>query len=278
MAKSPTLAAVWKHLRDVGDRAMRSLKALRSILVWAMMRLFGIECSLDEVRNNKYIHPNKTPAIDDSSSIQAIDEVLGLAKEAYERAEKRKATLDDKNKTFLTISGILLPLVTAVIPRLPHPMLGLLPLVCIFITAYLILTHFGVGTYNVPELHPDRANGSADDIKRSMIGEYYESASHNNDRIDFYVDLFRAARRSLLLGLFLLVVIATYGAWPSRSLESEEERVVKRLRSDEELIRILRGPKGDPGPPGPRGERGLPGEPGPQGERGAPGPPGRPPG
>jgi hypothetical protein len=108
----------------------------------------------------------------------------------------------------------------------------------------------------------------------------HESASHNNDRIDFYVDLFRAARRSLLLGLFLLVVIAMYGAWPSRSLESEEERIAKRLRSDEELIRILRGPKGDPGPPGLRGERGPRGErgePGPQGERGAPGPPGRPP-
>jgi hypothetical protein len=267
----PPAAAPRNNRRIAHDAVARIGKILGAtpcFIVWGLMRLFCIQCSLKEVCERKYTHEGKAvgkPALD---SVQAIDKVLDLAKETYERVEKRKALVDDKNKVFLGISSLLLPLVTAVIPRLPCPPVGIIPLVFLFITAYLILTHFGVGTYNVPELKADQLNGTKEEIEKLMISEYIESADINSDRVDFYVDLFRAARRSLLLGLFALVVIAAHGSWPSASLESEEERIAKKIRSDEKLINILRGPKGDTGVPGPRGERGPRGDRGPRGEPG----------
>lgn len=245
----------WNFVHHASNRLVKFLKDAQNRIVWILMRRFDVECSLEEVCERRYIHPGKSDPRPDVTSVQAVDKVLEFARETYERAEKRKALIDDKNKVFLGISAILLPLITAIIPRLPYPFVGILPLIFLFVTAYLILIHFGVGIYTFPELKANQITGSEDEIKKLLIAEYYESANVNNDRLDFYVDLFRVARRSLMLGLFFLVVIAIHGAWPNASLNSEEERIVKKLRSDERLINLLRGPKGDPGPPGEPGLR-----------------------
>jgi hypothetical protein len=53
--------------------------------------------------------------------VEDEDDFLDLAKEVFGQSEKRKATIDDKCKTILTISSISMAIITALLPRLPQP-------------------------------------------------------------------------------------------------------------------------------------------------------------
>lgn len=244
-------------------------------LEWRLLRLFFIDCSLEEVRERRYIDTPKGAAeVPGMMDVEDSDDFLGLAKEVFDQSEKRKATIDDKCKTVLTISSISMAIITALLPRLPLPYLGIIPLFFIFASAFLVLVHLNVSRFRYPKLDAEYARLDATTRKKRRITDYIKDARWNESVIDFHVDVYRASNRSLRLGLFILLLLAVVG---SIFGSTSEERAIQMLRADPRLIRVLQGPKGDPGPKGPQGEAGQPGpkgDPGPHGAKGETGPPG----
>jgi hypothetical protein len=252
---------------------------------WAILRAFFIRCTREEVRERRYVHAGQEqpPGL---LSLRGNDELLDLAKDIYGRTEKRKATIDDKCKTIMTVSSISLPLISAILPRLSSPALGIIPLLFVFLAAFLVMVQLNVGSSSYPELDAGLAGLEPEPLKKRLIAGYLASARFNDCCTDFNVDVFRAARRSLLLGLLTLVAVAALGGLLGNESRSEEDRLIRRLRSEPALIELLRGPKGEPGrvgqagpkggrgeagPRGPRGEQGQAGPAGPKGEAGPPG-------
>lgn len=243
---------------------------------WAILRVFFIDCTSEEVRQRRYSHDVQEP-LPGLLTLQGSDELLDLAKGIYGQTEKRKATIDDKCKTIMTVSSISLPLISAILPQLPSPALGVVPLLFVFLAAFLVLVQLNVGSSSYPSLDTNLAGLEPEPQKKSLIASYLVSARFNDCCTDFNVDVFRAARRSLILGLFSLVAIAGFGGLLGMSSQSDEARLVQRLRSEPDLIELLRGPRGEVGKtglPGPKGNRGETGPLGPRGARGEPGPPG----
>ncbi len=241
-------------------------------LEWRLLRLFFIDCKLEEVKTRRYIHPPKE-ALPELISLRDEDEddLLHLAQQVFEQSEKRKATIDDKCKTVLTISSISMAIITALLPRLPFPYLGSIPLLFIFASAFLVLVHLNVSSYRYPTLDAEYARLDAATRKKRLISRYLEDARWNEAVIDFHVDVYRASNRSLRAGLFILLLLAIGG---SLFGSTSEERAIQALRADSKLIRLLRGPGGEPGQQGPRGEvgqQGPKGVVGPQGPKGDPG-------
>ena len=234
---------------------------------WAILRAFLIRCTREEVRQRRYVHEGQEqpPGI---LSLRGSDELLDLAKDIYGQTEKRKATIDDKCKTVMTVSSISLPLISAILPRLPSPALGVIPLFFVFLAAFLVLVQLNVGSSSYPVLDAGLAGLETEPQKKRLIASYLASARFNDRCTDFNVDVFRAARRSLLLGLFSLVAVAASGGLLGNASQSDEDRLIQRLRSEPDLIELLRGPKGVPGEVGPAGTRGDRGEAGPRGLRG----------
>lgn len=243
---------------------------------WAILRAFFIQCTRDEVQQRRYVHERQEQPVG-ILSLKGGEELLALAKDIYGQTEKRKATIDDKCRTIMTISSISLPLISAILPRLSSPALGIVPLFFVFIAAFLVLVQLNVGSSSYPTLDAELAGLEPELQRKRLITSYLASARFNDCCTDFNVDVFRAARRSLLVGLFSLVAVAAVGGLLGRPSQDDEDRLVRRLRSEPELIELLRGPRGvsgESGPSGPRGERGEVGPSGPPGERGEPGPSG----
>lgn len=244
-------------------------------LEWRLLRLFFIECSLEEVRERRYIDdPKGAAVVPGMMDVEDSDDFLELAKEVFDQSEKRKATIDDKCKTVLTISSISMAIITALLPRLPLPYLGIIPLLFIFASAFLVLVHLNVSRFRYHKLDAEYARLDAATRKKRRITDYLKDARWNESVINFHVDVYRASNRSLRLGLFILLLLAVVG---SIFGSTSEERAIQMLRADPKMIRLLQGPKGDPGLRGPQGEAGPPGSkggPGPQGPRGETGPSG----
>ena len=243
---------------------------------WVILRAFLIECTREEVRQRRYVHEGQEPP-PGLLTLQGSDELLDLAKSIHGQTEKRKATIDDKCKTIMTVSSISLPLISAILPRLPSPAIGVVPLLFVFLAAFLVMVQLNVGSSSYPTLDAGLAVLEPEPQKKRLIASYLESARFNDCCTDFNVDVFRAARRSLLLGLLCLVAVAAFGGLLGPSSQSDEDRLIRRLRSEPDVIELLRGPRGTTGKTGPsglRGERGEAGLPGPRGDRGEQGRPG----
>jgi hypothetical protein len=81
------------------------------------------------------------------------------------------------------------------------------------------------------------------------------------------MSLAHRALQNFLVGVFVLILALAIRAGLPQARMSPEERVVRSLRANPDLIELLRGPRGLRGSPGPRGLQG------PQGPQGPPGPP-----
>lgn len=130
------------------------------------------------------------------------------------------------------------------------------------------------------ELLPSPREDKATHARRQMrvfLEHAHDHCSVNMRKVDWMAVGHRAFKNFLVGVGFLAVAISLASFWPLQR-QRPDESVIRRLRSDPELIELLRGPKGAPGPqgsPGERGPRGEKGDPGPQGPAGKPGRPTR---
>ncbi|MCP3065814.1 hypothetical protein LXT21_44310 [Myxococcus sp. K38C18041901] len=188
--------------------------------------------------------------------------------EAAEDASRK--LVDEKARWLLGVVLVLLPIVVGLATTFP-PLVSLISLVVALPLAWaglLLLWYFGVDVKMMVALSDDLLMaGRKQTALRELIDSIDRCVRHNAAATDFFVDVFRAARRMVGTAVALMVFVAI-GAAVYRTIPDPND-VVTRLRGDPSLVRLLRGSTGEPGPKGEQGPTGA------RGPQGVPGPPGK---
>lgn len=219
---------MYGHLETFGKRAAIWLR-------WAILRLFTIECTRSVVENKRYSREwNSLPAINNRDN---IDQILKLAEATYAKADQRSDTVTDKCKSLLTISSMLLPFVGLIATQTAGPWLFIFPGLFFFIATYLMLGVLDIHNEMMPSLDEKNLQHPPDKFKETLAIDYLRSARFNDAGTDYRVTVLTAARWSLLLGLFVLAVVAPIAI-----------TVYPKVGTP-----VLQGPQGSLGVQGPQG-------------------------
>ncbi len=157
---------------------------------------------------------------------------------------------------------------------------AVLQLVCAIRAAVEGLERRAYPDFSGSDLLPGANEGRSDHARRAMktfLEGAYDCRTVNMDKVG-RMAIGHRAFRNFLVGVGLLAALLSLVSLWSQQSGSTDGDLIRRLRSDPQLIELLRGPKGEPGPqglPGERGQRGEKGTRGPQGPAGKPGQPAR---
>lgn len=196
---------------------------------------------------------------------------MTLATLLHDESMKRIANVGSKVSTLLSTAGIAVSATLTSLSLIGFPSsvffyIAFVGTALVFIfTLWFLFAFLAVGTSAVPRLDQDFLDSTKDEKSAELVQSFISATEQNDLRNNFLVDVYKAGRKLCALSLFgalLLVMIAVF----TRS--GREERLVQKLRSDSELINLLRGPSGPQGPVGPSGLRGEKGEKGVAGEKG----------
>lgn len=240
-------------------------------LTFCSIRLFGTEVTFEEVKAGAL--KNRTHANLDLAKAGDVNELLVAAKECYRAAMDRREVITDKCKTLLTLSAFILTITGLFVPRasefetwwvrVPFLVAGLL----LLNSVTLLLVYFGVGKEKEVALDQSEASLDKDNLRKAMINHYLDCEVAYDNRTDYLIEIFKAARFFSLFA-FTIIVALFLISYLTRSSTTDAAKIIQQLRSDSELIELLRGPKGEQGPQGIQGKRGPEGPRGPQGEKG----------
>lgn len=254
------------------DKTHTAWNYLCQFPTYLLLRLFCVECSFEEVISRCYI--DDSPPIPDLQHSRYPSELLKVADEIRSESDKRRGVVIDKCKTLLTLSGLLLPLLLAVSTQIRWPILFLIPATCVFITSFLVLVVLGIGTTKSLSILETQVCMNGDELWKAFAHACLETARYNDERTDYLVDVMRAARRSLICGLFTLWLVIMFGV---TFLGKPDIRKSERGPAGEQGVAGEKGPPGSKGPvgdKGPTGDKGQTGDKGDMGPAGARGPTG----
>jgi len=248
---------------------------IRTAFVWLIayvsLRFYGVEVHAKDVWDGTY--RGRTHANRELGKSTDLSAVLSAAKDCHKTAQERRSTITDKCKTLLTVSSLLLGLTGLLLPK-PFIFDATWTRVVFFVavagllnTVTLLLLFFDVGTETEISLDQQDVDLGADDLKKNLINLYLNCQNEIENRTDYLVDLYRAARFFFLLSLTLVVFLFT-ASFFTHAPGDEVRATIERLRGEPRLIELLRGPKGEEGVRGSKGEQGEQGIRGQQGDRG----------
>lgn len=255
--------AVARHLERGWDNVELVLGRVWGRLVWLSLRIAFSPCLLSEIQDGRRFYPEfwKPLRLEEAKDLSLL---LSTAKEAMDTAADRRKSSSDKAKTLLTVATILTALtgllMRQVIDRRAGPVeavLFALVVFCVFNAILLLMVFFGTGRETTLAVLQDDIELDSDNLKKALINNYRQCQADWDARTDFLVDVYRAARAYCLFGLFFLMLGSATAA--VLTSESTAPEVVRILRSDPQLIDLLRGPPGRPGLPGEAGATGPPG-------------------
>ncbi|MGD0572911.1 MAG: hypothetical protein ABSB11_07795 [Sedimentisphaerales bacterium] len=167
------------------------------------------------------------------------------ARAYFEEEVKRSQIIDEKNKVLLTITALLVAADAVVASSIEPKWLILVPLIPTMISIFLILVHFGVQSVPIPDYKK-----SNEELAKSYY-DCMEKYSHANC---FRVGVYLASCRAATIGVLLLLGVFVYFAFAGNS--SSEDKLIRTIQNNTELLNRLRGPQGIQGPPGPQGTPG----------------------
>lgn len=235
------------------DRFYYARHWVASFLAFLSIRLFGIEVTIDDVKQRKYSHDTYTFL--DLDSLKAPDIMLSVAQECYDQAKTRRLLVADKCKTLLTVSSLSVALVGLLLPmsfgwnswfmRIAF----FVAIAALMNTIFLLLVLFDVGSENIINLTQENIGLSESDIKKSLINQNLECEFSLDKGTDFQVDVYKTARFNFLSGFTIIVLLFSVSLLNQNTARHTAE-IARALRSDDKLLALLQGPKGD------RGEQG----------------------
>lgn len=255
------ISKILNRIEELGS----SLLKIFSFLVLAILNPGH---TLDEVVQGKMIHSNSENPSEllPPPSKENIDLYYSEAEKGKKVEEERRTVIDEKNKVLLTVGGLLLTANAALFTQVAHQWVALLPMLPIMMAIFLILVYFRTQAYSVVSLESFDWTGDSCDVKYRVALEHLKCGKALGPINDFRVGVYRAARRALLIGLALLIpvfLLAGFG-------HEQENNFLKRLKGNQDLVRLLQGPVGPMGPAGPQGSVGNVGPPGQAGPPGKP--------
>lgn len=257
----------------LSQRLLDWFHGLRSAVVnglaYISLRIYGFEdVSISDVKRGAY--EGKQHKDRGLENVHDTKMLLSAAKECFDESQERRVAITDKCKTLLTVSSILLGLIGLLLPKsfaFDATWMRLLCFVAIlglFNVIILLLTFFSVGQESRLTLEQSDIDLPPQDFDKNRINLYLRCQVAADNRTDYLVDLYKVAR-FFFLSAFSLVVVLFSVSFLSTSEHDDTKELIRNLRSDSELIELLRGPKGAKGE---RGDKGDPGKRGLQGEDG----------
>ncbi len=245
-----------------------------TLLAYLTLRVYGKEITYSDVKAGTF--NSRTPSTLSLDNAGDIDTLLKMSEESVANAEKRRGVVTDKCKTLFTLGSLLLGLVGLLLPRYlafdSAWMRGLsvVAIAILFNAIIILLMFFDVGQDMEVSLSQSDIPLDHTNLAKSLLNSYLRCCAASENRTDYLVELYRAARFCFLSALTIVagVVLASL---LTNSPADQAERIVREIRSDPSLTSLLTGPKGDVGQKGGRGDRGgngLKGDKGDKGERG----------
>ena len=241
------------------DWGYRTRAAAGHLFVYLSIRLIGIEPTLDEVKN-AYAQPKRELSI--FSEAQVPECILETAKDCYKASSDRRSYIIDKCKSLLTLASLFLGLFSYVLPKgasYQSDKVKCLVGVTIYLLVHavlLLLLFFDVKSGQEIALTKDIIPLGEQELKISLAEAYYDSKQAIDDGTNYLVDLYKAARFFVFAALFVASGLFYFG-FVTQSVSDPVRDFAKSVRGDAELIKILQGPQGVPGPTGHRGEAGI---------------------
>lgn len=202
--------------------------------------------------------------IESSDQIEP-DFFLETTKKSLDTELNRVSVIDEKNKVLLTIAALLMASNAAIATVISPKWVSLLSAIPTGFALFLVMVHFGVRVVTFPEYKEIYSDVDPKNAKINLGKEYLKCELDYSQSNDYFVGVYRASSRAIILGIFFLIpTFACIG-------EDSKYDILKMIKNDTELIEILRGPTGQQGiagpvgPPGPKGEIGPIGPQGPIG-------------
>lgn len=240
-------------------------------LAYITLRLYGKEIAYSDVKAGTFASRKPSPMSLENAG--DIDSLLEMSRESCANADRRRGVVTDKCKTLLTLASLLLGVIGLLLPKyLAFDVwwmrwLSVFAIALIFNAVIVLLVFFDVGHDMEVSLGQDDIPLDGTDLKKSLLNRHLKCCAASENRTDYLVDLYRAARCCFLSALTIVagLVLSTVVL---NSPADQTERIVRELRSDSALTNLLRGPKGDTGMKGDRGDQGLTGSKGEKGDKG----------
>ncbi len=222
------------------------------------------ETTLQEIANRRYYTDRAPlgPIKEKFEGKPVNDSLMELAKSEFDQKKEGIDTLHARCSMLLTSIGILFGALSFVSGHLRHSWLAILPASMLIVSALLAWMVLDVRVMQYPTLDQSSIDATEEELKRQIVKDYHSSAFENFGVSYFLLDIYKVARIYLIAGLLTTFGIYSYGLIMNGS---ENENLVLRIKGDQRLIRLLMGPKGDPGEIGPQGIQGPVGPEGPIG-------------
>jgi|GEM_PF-2023852 len=260
-----------KVLQQVLDFCYYARQHIVTAVVFLNLRVFGTEVTYSDLLAGRFESRTHSPiGLDD---VKEIDTLLNLSKESLVNAEKRRQGITDKCKTLLTLGSLLLGVIGLLLPKYLAfdstwmRALSMLAVAILFNAIVLLSKFFDVGGEMEVSLVQADVGLDSINLKKSLLNRYLQCTVASENRTDYLVDLYRAARFCFLTALTFVAGLVLSNLMMNRPAD-QTERIVRELRSDPFLTNLLRGPQGNDGEKGSRGDQGLAGLKGDRGEKG----------
>jgi hypothetical protein len=261
------------------DRFYDARRWIVDVLAFLTLRVYAKEVTFTEVANGTYAPACETPHNQDGAGpgeplnldeAKDVDTLLDVSKECLSNAQKRRSDVTDKCKTLCTVASLLLGVIGLTLPKYLEfeswAMRGIavVAVALLFTGITILLKYFDVGKETTISLGKADVPLDGTDLKKSLVNQCRRCEEDANYRTDFLVDLYSAARFCFFSALTLVAILVLSAILTSHPTDAAK-RLVEEIRSDSDLIELLRGPKGLVGS---KGDPGLQGAVGPQGGKG----------
>lgn len=245
-------------LQTLLDQFYYSRRHLVAGLTFLTLRAFGKEVTYGMVQSGTYDSRTAEPlCLDDAKDVGAL---LRITESGLTGAEKRRAIVVEKCKMLLTLGSLLLGAASYSLPKtftsesVLSATLSVLVMLLLFNVILILLVIFDVETGMSVVLTQSEVSLDVINLKKSEINGLRACIAKAENQTDYFVDLYLSARFCLLTALAILTSLVFVNASSSLSTNSTES-IVRALRSNPQLIDLLRGPKGEPGPRGEKGDQ-----------------------
>jgi|SRR5579871_1058908 len=235
----------FRHIRDWIAHA----------LVFVSIRFVGSEVSFEEVVRER-LEPSEADCPVSLTAVKDPDLVLATAQSALRSAEDRRQVITDKCKTLLTLGSLFVGLSAFLLPKdaLYTNWVIKSALVLSFVlflhAIALLLIFFVTGTSMEVVLDQSDVLKTSNDLKLALSESYFACKEDADGRSNYLVEVYRAARFSFLSAMLVGGMTLVYVGFTAHAPPAPPRSITQELLQNQELIRKLKGPQGEPGPKG----------------------------
>ena len=239
---------------------------LANLITFFLMFILNPGHTFQEVKDKHMnVKEDTDIKIENSDKIDP-DFFLETTKKSLDAELDRGSVIDEKNKVLLTVAALLMASDAAMVTIISPKWVSILPAIPIISALFLILVHFGVRVIPVPDFKEISKDVNLNNAKINLGKEYLSCESKYSYSNNYFVGVYRASCRAIIIGIILLITAFAFVG------NNSENDIIKMLRNNTELMNLLKGPQGPAGmsgsmgPPGPKGEIGPTGPQGPMGK------------